>query len=179
MALGAVAVSAVAAVVLSGPLSSRLYGHGPRHSVAEPTPVSEVAGFTKIGFIADYLVVVNVLPGEEMFSPEEVARDQPTLGEMAIGGEGSGVVEDSRHVEAHVYDRATGLAVTDVVPVLEVVDRGAQKKTVLNSVLMQDVNIGSTDLHFGDNLVIGGGTDLRIRVTLGPNQEILVDGYLD
>ncbi len=178
-ALAFVAASAVAAVVFSGPLSDKIFGHGQDHQTDEALPVSAVAGFTKVGFVNDYLVVVNVLPGEEMYTVEEVAAEQPSIGEMTITGEGTDVARDSRHVEAHIYSRKTGLPVTDPVPAIRVTHGNADNTTTIDSVLMQDVNIGEGDIHFGDNVVLKGQTDLRIEVSLGQGQKVTVDGRLD
>ncbi|MFV2039506.1 MAG: hypothetical protein ACC660_04630 [Acidimicrobiales bacterium] len=176
--LAGLAVAALAAVVFSGPLSHRLHGHIGSHARVNATPVSDVAGFTKVGFTSDYMVIVNVLAGEEMFSLEEVARDHPTVGEVEIDGEGSEVEFGSRHVEAHIYDRDTGLALTEPVPIIEVLDGGTGEVTIIQSVLMQDVIVGDTDIHFGDNIVIADNTDLKITVRLGADEEVTVDGRL-
>jgi hypothetical protein len=178
-ALAFVAASAIAAVVFSGPLSDRLFDHGEEHATDGALPVSAVAGFTKVGFVSDYLVVVNVLPGEEMYTIEEVAAEQPSIGEMTIKGRGTDVAVDSRHVEAHIYSRETGLPVTVPVPVISVTDGNAENSTTIDSVLMQDVNVGNSDIHFGDNVVIEGQTDLRIEVSLGQGQKVTLDGRLD
>ncbi len=176
--LGLLAAAAIAVVAFGGPIAHRLHGHSDGHEALGPVAVSQVAGFTKVGFTTDYMVIVNVLPGEEMFSAEEVARDHPTVGELEIDGEGSEVALDARHVEAHVYDRDTGLAITDPVPVIEVFDGRTGEVNVIRSVLMQDVVVGETDIHFGDNIVIGGDSSLKITVRLGPGEEVVVDGHL-
>ncbi|MFV1989864.1 MAG: hypothetical protein ACC652_03890 [Acidimicrobiales bacterium] len=82
------ATVSLAAVILSGPLGDFLFGHADIGTTEEPLLVSAVAGFTKVGFVDEYLVVVNVLPGEKMYSVEEVVAEQPAVGEMTLKSEG-------------------------------------------------------------------------------------------
>lgn len=147
-----------------------------------PAPVSAqdvvaVTGWTRIATTEKYIVVANVLPGEHMFSQIEYAQQHPTVGELIIIGTGGPVGPNVRHVEAHIYDRKTGLPLTNVTPSIVVLDRGSGTRTVVSPTLMQDVNIGTLDIHFGNNVVVAGDTDLRLTVTIG-NEEVTFDGHL-
>jgi len=148
------------------------------HLQASPLMASDVAGFTKIGFTADHIVVVNVLPGEEMFSRAEAEQEHPVVGELTLEGTGSPLADNSRHVEAHIYDRATGLPITSVVPTIEVTNRTTGEVFEVNPVRMQDVVTGAPDVHFGDNISISGGSDITVRVSLGNAEEVVVSGHL-
>jgi len=140
--------------------------------------VSDVAGFTKIGFTTGHIVVVNVLPGEEMYSPAEVEQQHPLAGELSLEGVGTELAENSRHVEAHIYDRTTGLPITTVVPTIEVTNRTTGEVYMVNPVRMQDVVTGAPDVHFGDNVSIAGGSEITVRVSLGDGEEVVVSGHL-
>jgi len=140
--------------------------------------VAGVAGWTRIATTQSYLVVANVLPGEHMYTKAEVASEHPIDGELCIIGLGAPVGPLIRHVEAHVYDRLTGLPLTGVTPRITLVDRGTGRPTNVPSTLMQDLNIGALDIHFGNNIAIPSNSDLRLTVTIG-NEEATFDGHLD
>ena len=147
------------------------------HEHQEQLVVADVAGFTKIGFSEDYLVVVNVLPGEPMYSRREYHEHRPTFGELILGGTATPLETNSRHVEAHVYDRSTGRPIVSPVPIIELTDNTSGQVHTIGSVLMHDVIVGENDIHFGDNAVLSNDTDLTVKVTIG-EQEVVVDGYL-
>jgi len=140
--------------------------------------VASVAGWTRIATTQSYLVVANVLPGEEMYTKAEVASEHPIEGELCIIGLGAPVGPLIRHVEAHVYDRLTGLPLTGVTPQITLVDRGTGRHTNVPPTLMQDLDIGALDIHFGNNVAIPNNSDLRLTVTIG-NEEATFDGHLD
>ena len=140
--------------------------------------VASVAGWTRIATTQSYLVVANVLPGEEMYTKAEVASEHPIEGELCIIGLGAPVGPLIRHVEAHIYDRLTGLPLTGVTPQITLVDRGTGRPTNVPPTLMQDLGIGALDIHFGNNIAIPSNSDLRLTVTIG-NEEATFDGHLD
>jgi hypothetical protein len=139
--------------------------------------VVSVAGWTRLATTTKYMVVVNVLPGEQMFTDKEADAEHPTVGELIINGPGQPVGTNVRHVEAHIYDRATGLPVTGVMPIIVLLNRTTGARTVVPPTLMQDVNIGSSDIHFGNNVVVSGDSDLSLTVTIG-DEEVTFDGHL-
>jgi hypothetical protein len=140
--------------------------------------VAAAAGWTRIAVTESYLIVANVLPGEEMFTAAEAAAQHPTEGELIISGSGRALGVNSRHVEAHVYDRATGVPLANLKPTIEVLNRTTGEKIEVESTLMQDVNIGALDIHYGNNVVVAGDSDLRLTVTVG-DEEVTLDGRLD
>jgi hypothetical protein len=77
-----------------------------------------------------------------------------------------------------VYDRLTGLPLTGVTPQITLVDRGTGRHTNVPPTLMQDLDIGALDIHFGNNVAIPNNSDLRLTVTIG-NEEATFDGHLD
>jgi hypothetical protein len=81
-------------------------------------------------------------------------------------------------VEAHIYDVSTGLAVTDAVPSILLTNRSTGEVTVVPPTLMQDVNIGELDRHFGNNVYVSPNSDISVKVSVH-GEEVSVDGHLD
>ena len=73
---------------------------------------------------------------------------------------------------------ATNVVVTDVVPTITITNRTTGEVTEVAPTLMQDVNIGVLDRHYGNNVTITPDSDLQVRVTLG-DEQVSVDGHLD
>ncbi|MEY2445475.1 MAG: hypothetical protein QOE00_2055 [Ilumatobacteraceae bacterium] len=148
------------------------------HAADTPQSVVAAAGWTRIAVTASYYVVANVLPGERMFTAAEVKKDRPQEGELILAGTGNALGPDVRHVEAHVYDKRTGLPLTSVKPTIVVLNQTTGDRVDVESTLMQDVNIGAPDVHYGNNVVVAGNSELRLVITVG-NQEVTLDGHLD
>jgi mRNA degradation ribonuclease J1/J2 len=140
--------------------------------------VVAAAGWTRIAATDTYLVVANVLPGEQMFTAAEAQEQHPIEGELIISGTGRALGVDSRHVEAHVYDRSTGLPLANLKPHIVLLNRTTGQHIEVESTLMQDVNIGAIDIHYGNNVTVVGNSDLRLTVTIG-DEEAILDGHLD
>ena len=140
--------------------------------------VDEVAGFTKIATTEHYFVIVNVLPAERMYTPEGLAAEHPTVGEAVLRGPAAPVVPSARHVEAHIYDRKTGLPTTAVTPAITLVDHRSGARMSIDPTLMQDVIIGAADVHFGNNIVVAGDRDITLTVEVGADKVVL-SGHLD
>jgi len=161
-------------LVLAG---CQLVGGVAGSSVVSDQDVVAAAGWTRVATTDRYLVVINVLPGEQMFTAAEAAAQHPIEGELILAGVGNRVGLNVRHVEAHVYDRVSGMALLDVSPVIVVVNRTTGVRIEVPATLMEDVNIGASDVHYGNNVVIPGGSDLSLTVLIG-QQEVTVDGRL-
>src|SRR5690242_12478841 len=71
---------------------------------------SKVGG-DKLAFTDHYMVVFNIVPPEEMYKPAQARTLHPTEGEYILKGYMGPIHRDSRHFEAHIYNRATGLPV--------------------------------------------------------------------
>ena len=151
---------------------------GSAGSTASAQGVVEAAGWTRIAVTSDYFVVANVLPGERMFTAAEAAKERPNEGELILAGEGRGLGPHVRHVEAHVYDKRTGLPLTSVKPTIVIINQTTGDRVDVESTLMQDVNIGAPDVHYGNNVVVAGNSELRLVITVG-NEEVTLDGHLD
>jgi hypothetical protein len=140
--------------------------------------VSEATGFTKTVVSQHYIVVVNVLPSEHMMTMGDMQMEHPTIGEQIIEGKGNPIGVGVRHVEAHVYDRATGKVLTSVVPKITLLNRTTGETVDVPPTLMQDVIVGALDLHFGNNVPVTGNSDVSVRVNVN-GEEVTVDGHLD
>lgn len=159
--------------------SCRLFGDAAATDTrSSQSDVVAVAGWTRVALTDSYLVVANVLPGENMFTAAEAQQQHPTEGELIIAGIGRPPGVNSRHVEAHVYDRKTGVPLTKVEPRIVLLNRTTGQHIDVESVLMQDVNIGVLDIHFGNNVPVVGDSDVRLTVTIG-DEEVTLDGHLD
>jgi hypothetical protein len=147
------------------------------HSGADD--VATVAGWTRIALTTHYLLVVNVLPSETMFSDDEMKSMRPTVGEAILdGGVGDPTGLGVRHVEAHVYDRTTGLPLSNIKPSIRVFNRTTGDHVEVPPTLMQDVVVGSPDIHYGNNVPVRGNSDISLEITVG-KEEVTVDGHLD
>jgi hypothetical protein len=140
--------------------------------------VSQATGFTKTVVSQHYVVVVNVLPSEHMMTMTDMKMEHPTEGELIIDGKGYPTGTEIRHVEAHVYDRATGSVVSGTVPKITLLNRTTGETIDVPPTLMQDVIIGPLDLHYGNNVPVAGNSDVGVRVSVN-GEEVTVDGHLD
>ncbi len=159
--------------------SCRLIGSEPvAHSSSTAQDVVAVAGWTRIAVTESYLVVANVLPGEEMFTSAEAGVEHPIEGELILSGTGRALSTNSRHIETHIYDRRTGVPLADLRPSIVVLNRTTGELIEVEGTLMQDVNIGVLDIHYGNNVAVAGNSDLRLTITVG-EEEAILDGHLD
>ena len=172
-------VAAVAAAV-SFAACGVLRDDGPAKvdAAAAEQDVVSAAGWTRIATTKDYLLVVNVLPGEHMFTTSELDELHPIAGECIIRGIGNQLGPNVRHVEAHVYDRTTGLPTTTVTPSIQLSDLDSGAVINVEPTMMQDVVIGAVDVHFGNNVVLPGNRDVRVAVAIG-NESVVISGHLD
>ena len=137
-----------------------------------------VAGWTRIATTTSYVVVANVLPGEEMFTSQQAEAEHPVEGELILTGSGDPIGVEVRHVEAHIYDRETGLPSTTSKPTITLLNRTTGERIEVRATLMQDVNIGGPDVHYGTNVFVPGDSDLTLTITIG-DEEVTLDGHLD
>jgi hypothetical protein len=166
-------------LVALGLTACDVIGSGSENTHADPAEVSAVAGWTRIALTTHYLLVVNVLPSETMFSDMQMKSMSPTVGEAILDhGVGDPVGLGVRHVEAHVYDRSTGLPLSDVKPSIRVFNRTTGDHIDVPPTLMQDVVIGSPDIHYGNNVPVRGNSDISLAISVG-SEEVTVDGHLD
>lgn len=159
--------------------SCRLLGGAPvAHNSSTEQDIVAAGGWTRIAITESYLIVANVLPGEGMFTSAEVDAEHPIEGELIISGTGRALSTNSRHIETHIYDRRAGVPLTDLKPTIVVLNRTTGELIEVEGTLMQDVNIGALDIHYGNNVAVVGNSDLRLTITVG-DEEAIFDGHLD
>src|SRR3954464_14774460 len=124
------------------------------------------AGVTKVRTTKHYLIVLNVVPPEEMYPPAVAARPPPEEGELNIRGTMAPITPDGRHFEAHIYSRATGKPVHGEHPTITVVDHTAGTTVPVRVTIMQDVIVGARDYHYGNNANMKYGHRFTITVQL-------------
>lgn len=136
---------------------------------AERLAVERNVGAARVVTTPHYLVLWVMLPAEHMYTPGEVALRHPGVGEQAFWGRiQPWTGPDRRHVEAHVYRLATGEVVRGAHPRITVTDLTAGGRTqVLPMTMMQDVVIGPSDLHYGNNLRLPYGHRYVVHFSLG------------
>lgn len=173
LAVGFLLVLSPAAWAVTSLSSSASAGHPP-HDLE----VTDVAGWTRHTTTEHFLLIISVLPGEQMYTAEEIAAQHPISGERIISGSGVPVGEDIRHVEVHIYGLATGGLLDTEEPVITVVNRSTGEAKTLDPVLMEDIAIGSLDRHFGNNVHIPASSDMSIEVSVN-GEKASVDGHLD
>jgi len=134
-------------------------------------------GLTRVGTTEHYIVVLNVVPPEEMYTPAQAAEQHPTGGEYILNGDMAPIEPHSRHTEAHIYSKDTGKPVTDVVPKIIITDKTDGTTLTPEATLMQDVLIGARDIHFGNNAVIKAGHEFSVTITIN-TEEVSFSGRL-
>jgi hypothetical protein len=74
----------------------------------------------------------------------------------------------NHHLEVQISSRSTGITQSDVNPQVTIVnDISGQSRMLDGIAAMYDVQIGSSDLHYGNNLYLQDGTTYTITVTIG------------
>jgi len=114
---------------------------------------------------------------EQMWTLAQVKAMHPKMGELMLMGSMAGGMpmgDTQRHLEVHIYSRATGKPVAGADPTISIVDTSVknaapQKVPVAE---MESVRIGPADLHYGNNVELTGGHTYRVIVTL--NRQVAV-----
>ncbi len=158
-----------------------------------PHDVADATGFTRMALSESYVVIVRVSPERSDMDMGGMDMGEMDMGEMDMDemhmdgmdmDEVGMVVDQSlddtglmRHVTAHIYGRATGLAV-DTTPRIIVSAAEAGTTTEMIPMAMQDASLGSIDTHFGQNVAIAAGSNVTITVVVA-GEEVTVDGFVE
>lgn len=175
------ALLVVAYVVILAPAAwavANLASSASARTTPHSLKVADVAGWTRHATTEHYLLIISVGPSEQMYTAEEIAAQHPISGEAIITGTGVPVGEDIRHVEVHIYGLATGELLETEEPTITVVNRSTGEASKVDPVLMEDIEIGKLDRHFGNNTHIPGNSDLSLEVSVN-GEKVTVDGHLD
>lgn len=118
-----------------------------------------------------YKFLLAVSPPQSMYTPQQVAEQHPTNGEVMFSGTMtmpsgmsgmSGMTGDAYpagwyHVEVHIYDRQTGQVASNASPVISIRDDGTGRTVDLPIVTMQGIVAGPSDFHYGNNQQLTAG----------------------
>lgn len=117
---------------------------------------------------ASYVAVLDVGDPETMYSPDQVASQHPSSGEVMLGGAMTDVSGPNvHHVEVHICNRSSGSVVTGQQPTITMRDTTANTGSQdLPVAAMQGVNQGTSDYHYGNNAVLQPGHQYTITVRL-------------
>jgi len=120
-----------------------------------------------------YRMVLQFGPAEAMYTPAEAHAHHPASGEIMVGGKMAGgmehehdgmVMPERRHVELHVFSRATGKVVADAHVTIAIA--GADNTwTSVPIARMYGIESGPDDMHFGNNMSLPPGS-YRVRASV-------------
>ncbi len=85
--------------------------------------------------------------------------------QMATTDDGQPV---NHHLEVHVFDSATGAVIANPVPSIAITDNTTGATRTLSDVMaMYNIQAGTSDLHFGNNVFLQDGDTYTIQVIVG------------
>jgi hypothetical protein len=140
-------------------------------------------------------------PPEPMYSPDQLATQHPTQGEVMLSGtmatpgatgmsdmEMAGMTGATptataelagapQHLELHVTEAATGRTVTNAHVTIEVVDQTSHHAMTLPIVTMQGIGAGPTDFHYGNGVRLIPGHAYAIEVAVNDQSAIFAFRY--
>jgi len=134
---------------------------------------AEQVGVEQEALTPHYRMVLRVGPAEAMYTAAEAHAHHPASGEIMVGGRmtdgmagiGHGhagmTMPDRRHVELHVFSRATGKVVVEA-HVTMAIAGSDNKWSSVPIARMYGIEAGPDDMHFGNNMSLPGG-DYRAR----------------
>ncbi len=124
---------------------------------------------------AHYRLMLQIGPQEKMYSKDDAAKMHPTSGEIMVGGTMAGggmamggMASDTRHLEVHVYDKATEKVVAEAKCAITVTNDATKKSTIMDVAAMYGVKEGPSDWHYGNNVDMPAGA---YTVTVVVNSE--------
>lgn len=118
-----------------------------------------------------YLIVMDILAPERMYTDAEVQSLQPSTGELVVRGRPGPIdSDDTRHMEVHIYGIDDGKPVVDASPVLTLIDHTGGHTYNVDATLMHDIVIGMPDAHYGTNTRLPAGHSFTLRVQVGDDR---------
>jgi hypothetical protein len=114
-----------------------------------------------------YLIVLDILAPEQMYTAADVSKQHPGAGELVVNGKATPTTGvNVRHMEVHVYDRATGAVVMGEHPKLTLSDYTDDVSYAIDATEMRDIVIGAIDDHYGSNSSVAVGHDFSLHFEL-------------
>jgi hypothetical protein len=115
-----------------------------------------------------YKLTLHVGPIETMYTAAQVKATHPKEGEVMVGdsmGMGGMSMGGNRHLEVHVYSKATGKVVAKAAPSITLTDTSAMGMAEqVNAMAMEGIGEGVADLHYGDNVKLTAGHRYKVVV---------------
>lgn len=103
--------------------------------------------------------------------PAEVKAKHLKTGEVMLGGSMAGMRFAAgtipRHVEVHICNRATGKVVTRAMPSITLVAQSGGRPEQVPVMVMQGIESGVSDLHYGNNVPMRRGVTYVVVVRTG------------
>ncbi len=131
--------------------------------------------------IGHYKITLEIGPVATMLMPEQAAgaKEGEVMVHMPGMPHSMGMTDQgkpvNRHLEVHIYDKATGTVVTEVIPKITFTNQATGKSRSLATIgAMYDVREGQKDLHFGSNLFLPEGT-YTVLVVVGSEKAIFIN----
>ena len=146
-----------------------------------PTAAGAAAVATDPGVKAtttSYVFKLSIGMPEHMWTLAQVKAKHPTTGEVMLMGSMGGAMSmggSQRHLEVHIFSRATGKVVVGAHPTIKATDatiKNAMTMTV-PAAEMKGVTSGVSDVHYGNNVSLVGGHLYRVTVSLRGEHAVL------
>lgn len=115
---------------------------------------------------ASYDMLLHFGPLERMYTQAEVDSQHPNGGELILRGDPPPALTDGRHIGVHIFGRSSGKVITDANPTITITDSASPPEIKAPVVVMQALDTGPTDLHYGNNVALIAGHSYTITVQL-------------
>jgi hypothetical protein len=126
-----------------------------------------------------YVFLLHVGNPEKMLmiSPQQAKSRHIISGELMVGGSMAGMSADTmkshmatHHLEVHICDRASGKVVGSAMPSITVAPSSGGPPEHLSVAVMEGIQAGIADLHYGNNVTLRPGANYTITVRLGADR---------
>ena len=116
------------------------------------------AASKQVALTRSYRFTLRLGPIENMYMPRQVRANHLKHGEVMLRGTMTGPAMLTggpiRHLEIQICTRPTNAVVTHANPTIIVADKTSGKTTKLPIAVMEDISVGTADLHYGNNLTL-------------------------
>jgi hypothetical protein len=136
-------------------------------------PTSSATVVSRHATTASYSLTLDVGPTETMYTAAQVKSMHPKSGEEMLGNGammgGMSMHGMTRHLEVHIFSRASGKVLTDLMPAISVTDTSEKTMmmTKLSVVEMEGIGEGLSDYHYGNNVTLTMGHLYVVVVKVG------------
>jgi hypothetical protein len=140
---------------------------------AQAAPAASSCSSGTVVKTASYVFALSIGPVETMYTPAQVRAQHPRSGEVMLKGQLTAGMAGmtmpttgQKHLEVHICTRG-GAVVKGASPHIVVSDPVSKQMAVAVPVaVMEGVNEGASDLHYGNNVTLTAGHRITVKVTL-------------